>query len=268
MNIAILCGHPESPYARQILGALNASGFSGVHIIAAEPPRRSNSIRALWRKYGLSLPIAVARWTLRWVTSALAGDRNGQGKDGIALSALVDRQAGRFVVVADVNGEMCRTTLESMAVDLLILGGAPIVRDPVLRVPRLGTLNAHQGPLPRYRGMNVLEWAILEGTSPSVTVHFVNEGVDTGDIVAVEPVPVRPGDNLETLKKRAAELQVDLLTQSVRAALQGRLPRLRQASLDGRQYFVMHPQIRRLAEDRFSALRELSHLEVIQECQP
>jgi methionyl-tRNA formyltransferase len=98
--------------------------------------------------------------------------------------------------------------------------------------------------------MNVIEWAVLEGVAPVLSIHFVDTGVDTGDIIVTEPVPLYPGDSLDTVRRRASTQQVELLARTVHAALTGPLPRYQQRPEEGRQYFVMHPQLRAVAEQR------------------
>jgi len=59
-----------------------------------------------------------------------------------------------------------------------------IIRDDLLATAKTGVINFHNGPLPRYGGVNVCSWAILEGASGyGVTWMFVSRGVDTGDVV-------------------------------------------------------------------------------------
>jgi len=245
MRLAILCGHPDSAYARRILSALVAQGRTGTQVIAAEAAEPPRSFRALWQAHGTRLPGAVAGAALRRVGRCLAPPSPGP-----SLRALCEAQGGTYLVVPEINGGVCADLLRALAPDLVLLGGAPILRAPILAVPRLGTLNAHQGPLPRYRGMNVLEWTVLDGRRPSLTVHFVDPGVDTGDIIMVEPVPILPGDSLDRLKERAARQQVDLLCRTVARAEAGPLPRHPQPREAGRQYFVLHPRLRALAEAR------------------
>jgi methionyl-tRNA formyltransferase len=167
---------------------------------------------------------------------------------------MVQLQGGQFACVADVNGEDCSQVLERQRVDLMILGGAPIVRAHILKVPRVGTLNAHQGALPRFRGMNVIEWALLEGMVPTVSVHFVDPGVDTGDIVAMEPIPLQSGDRLSNVRTRSGKIQSELLARMARLAEQGALPRRPQRLEDGRQYYAMHPCLKAVAEQRLQSL--------------
>ncbi len=247
MKLAVLCGHPESPYARQILAALAARGLRGVDVIAARPEPRP--LRALLAAHGRRLPGAA----LRALGRRLRRRGRGAVPGAPPLPALVAAQGGEHRTVPAINGEACRALLASRAPDLVLLGGCAILRTPVLAVPRLGTLNAHMGLLPHYRGMNVLEWTLLEGGEPGVTVHFVDPGVDTGDIVCTETIPLLPGDTIAAVKRRTMVQQADLLARAALAALEGPLPRRPQAPAEGRQYFTMHPALLAEAERRLRA---------------
>ena len=246
MRLVILCGHPESVYARRILEGLVARGRTGIHVLAAEAPDSRRTPRTLWKEHGARLPLALGAAVLRKLVRGLAG----RTSPAPSLREVCEAQGGAYLRVPALNSEVCREVLTALRPDLVLLGGAPIVRDTILAIPRLGTLNAHQGRLPHYRGMNVLEWTILDGGRPCLTVHFVDPGVDTGDVIAVEPVPILPGDSVDRLKERAASQQVDLLCRTVAMAEAGPLPRTPQAQEAGRQYFVLHPQLRELAEVR------------------
>ena len=59
---------------------------------------------------------------------------------------------------------------------------------PWSSAPTIGSFNLHPGPLPEYAGLNVPSWAIYEGEKRShgVTVHWMDEGVDTGPIAWIE----------------------------------------------------------------------------------
>ncbi len=84
---------------------------------------------------------------------------------------------------------------------LALLVGADIAPEALLTIPRVGTLNAHYGLLPGYRGMNVTEWAIYQDDPLGVTVHWVDRGIDTGAIAAREQITVQPGATLESLRR-------------------------------------------------------------------
>jgi Formyl transferase len=251
VTIAILTGHPDNRYAIDVLHAINARGISGIHVVAATWKRGPRGLTSLVRTHGARLPWVGAKWLTRRIVRPLNGVVPRRGS-ATGLAVEVERQGGRFVLVGDANGNDCRGALEGLGVDILVLAGAPIVRANVLAVPRIGTLNAHQGALPKYRGMNVIEWAIFEGSAPAVTVHFVDPGIDTGDIVASEKTEVWPGDTLEAVRARASEKQAQLLAWAVSTARSGPLPRIRQQAADGRQYYAMHPRLRTVAQQRLA----------------
>ena len=148
--------------------------------------------------------------------------------------------------------------VRSLAPDLLVHAGAGILRPDLLATPRLGTLNAHMGILPRYRGMNVAEWARLEGNPVGCTVHLVNAGIDTGDIVAVREVDTGSVHSVAALRAAVDEAQIALLGRVVRFVVEtGSIPHARTQAFDeGRQYFEMHPELKQVLEAKLTAEKE------------
>jgi methionyl-tRNA formyltransferase len=250
VNVTILCGYLNSDYARNLLSALNHAGVCGVDVVAADGDPAPRTVRTLWKAHGLAAPWIVMKWLLRRVVLTLARFRPVRSLPPSDLRTQTCAQRGNFVAVNEINSEECCNALRGLKVDLMVLAGTPIVRANVLSVPRVGTLNAHQGALPRYRGMNVIEWAVFENFPPTITIHFVDPGVDTGDIVADERVAIHPGETLRNVRDRASTQQVDFLARSIVAAVHGSLPRRRQKPEEGRQYFTMHPALRAIAESR------------------
>lgn len=78
-------------------------------------------------------------------------------------------------------------------------------------------VNVHPAPLPDFPGAHPLEDVLAAGApAAAATVHFVDEGVDTGEVIATEPVPVLEGDTVETLRGRVHEVEHRLLPEVVR----------------------------------------------------
>ncbi len=87
------------------------------------------------------------------------------------------------------------------------------------------TLNVHPSLLPAFPGMRAIEQALAAGVDKTgVTVHFVDEGVDTGPVVAQEPVPIFRDDTRETLHARLQPVEHRLLPAAARRDLAGDLP--------------------------------------------
>jgi len=82
-------------------------------------------------------------------------------------------------------------TMRAANADLGILLGTNILRESVFKLPRLGSINLHQGLAPYYRGCPAIFWELYNGEREiGITVHFVESKVDTGDIILQRTVPL------------------------------------------------------------------------------
>ena len=98
-------------------------------------------------------------------------------------------------------------------VDLVVLAGFMRIVGPVFLAayPRR-IINVHPSLLPQHRGANAAAQALAAGDQVTgCTVHYVDEGVDTGEIIAQREVPVQPGDTAESLQARIQKAEHELL---------------------------------------------------------
>lgn len=161
------------------------------------------------------------------------------------------QQSIQVLAVQGINSQGARDLLNSLKPDLLVLAGAGILHDSVISAPTMGVLNAHMGVLPRYRGMNVAEWAAFEGGPVGCTVHYVDRGIDTGRILAVEETSLEGIGDIEALRARVNAMQLGLLCRVLAALTQEKdLPPYAQTPGEGAQYFRMHPSLRSILEQR------------------
>jgi methionyl-tRNA formyltransferase len=115
--------------------------------------------------------------------------------------------------------------MHDAAPDLGVIYGTNIINETVFKIPRLGSLNVHQGLAPWYRGGPPVFWELYNGEQEvGITVHFVESKVDSGEIVLQQTVPLNydyaHGSNYEHfLDDYQVELQnrcASLLAESVR----------------------------------------------------
>jgi methionyl-tRNA formyltransferase len=97
---------------------------------------------------------------------------------------------------ASVRSAELASRLRAAKVDLLVnVHSLFLVHPDVVAAPTIGSFNLHPGPLPEYAGLNVPSWAIYEGNrSHGVTLHWMDEGIDTGPIVWQERFSIEPDD--------------------------------------------------------------------------
>jgi phosphoribosylglycinamide formyltransferase-1 len=78
-------------------------------------------------------------------------------------------------------------------------------------------VNTHSAPLPAFPGAHPIEDVLAAGVAETAaTVHYVDEGVDTGPVITAERIPVRPGDTVESLRARVQAVEHRLLPEVVR----------------------------------------------------
>ncbi len=101
-----------------------------------------------------------------------------------------------------------------------------LIPPEVLAIPRLGGINLHPSLLPRYRGAAPIPRAIAAGdTQTGVTVLYLSEELDAGDIILQRPAAILPDDTTETLGSRLARDGADLLVEAIGLLEAGQAPR-------------------------------------------
>ena len=93
-----------------------------------------------------------------------------------------------------------------------------ILPKDVLEVPPLGCVNVHASLLPRFRGAAPIQWAVAHGDAESgVCLMRMDEGMDTGPVLACRKVALRPDETAATLHDALARLGGDILREELRA---------------------------------------------------
>jgi len=107
-----------------------------------------------------------------------------------------------------------------------------IFKSAIINLPRLKTINCHAGKLPFYRGRNVLNWALINDEKEfGITVHYVDEGIDTGDIILQKVYPVTDNDNYFSLLEIAYEKCADVLYEAINLIKNGNLQSIPQKAI-------------------------------------
>lgn len=122
--------------------------------------------------------------------------------------------------------EEVAVALETLRADLICIGSFPyILRRPILRLPRLGAVNLHPSLLPKHRGSDPVFWTFAgNDLETGVTLHWVDEGVDTGNVIAQTRVAVERGALGSVLTERLAREAADLLVRTLPAIEERAVP--------------------------------------------
>jgi phosphoribosylglycinamide formyltransferase 1 len=108
--------------------------------------------------------------------------------------------------------------LQSHGVRLVVCAGyMHLFRQPFFDYYGGRIVNTHSAPLPRFPGAHPIEDVLAAGVDETAaTVHYVDEGIDTGPVIAAERVPVLPDDTVDTLRARVQQVEHRLLPEVVR----------------------------------------------------
>jgi hypothetical protein len=153
-------------------------------------------------------------------------------------------------IVHSVNTPEAVRIISILGADFAVNVGGGILRKPVLDVPKFGTLNAHMGLLPFYRGMNVAEWAALNMDPVGCTVHYVDTGIDTGAIIATRSVDRRTAASISELRELVDRVQIRLLSEVLEWIFSNQtMPAVRMQTVEeGIQFFSMCDELKCLLE--------------------
>jgi len=108
-----------------------------------------------------------------------------------------------------------------------------IIPAEVLSIPRIGVLNLHPAFLPFNRGWHTPSWAILTGSPIGGTLHFMDEDIDTGDIVHQKEVEVLPTDTANSLYKRILETEYQVFKEALPSLIHRSYKRISQKNMKG-----------------------------------
>lgn len=107
-----------------------------------------------------------------------------------------------------------------------------IFRAPLITLPKYNTINCHAGKLPFYRGRNILNWALINDEKEfGITVHFIDEGIDTGDIILQRTFPILDSDDYRTLLETSYVECATILYDAIKEIQSGLFNRIVQSDI-------------------------------------
>jgi methionyl-tRNA formyltransferase len=129
-----------------------------------------------------------------------------------------------------VKEEAFQEKLKALQPELIVVVAyGQILPKSILIIPQYGAVNIHASLLPQYRGAAPIVWAILKGEKVTgVTTMFMDEGMDTGDILLQREIPIEDDDTGETLQQRLALAGAELFMETLEKMKAGKIHPIRQ----------------------------------------
>jgi folate-dependent phosphoribosylglycinamide formyltransferase PurN len=209
----------------------------------------ASALRFLAAATGAAVPITAVCWYGdRCDLRQAAGSAYATAwypPERVAPTTTPRRPPAHLPQLATPTWDAVATALQNHGADLVVLLGMPIAPATILDLARLGAINAHNGALPHYRGMDAVGWAAINNDPVVCTLHLARAAVDQGEILAATPVPYTPTG---TLHARVKTAQLRLLLAATRfVTTTGRLPSATPQHT-GRQFYRLHPHLKRVLD--------------------
>ena len=124
-----------------------------------------------------------------------------------------------------VNGEDTIDRLKEINPDVIVVVAfGQILKKDLLNIPKYGCLNIHASILPKYRGAAPINWAIINGEKETgITIMEMDEGLDTGDILKVERIPIEKDDDSISIHDKLSHLGAKLIIQVLEEMRMGKI---------------------------------------------
>ena len=142
-----------------------------------------------------------------------------------ALRTLADKNNIPFLTSNDINSQHFEDKLSEFKCDLFIsMSFDQIMKKNIFNLPKYGSINCHAGKLPSYRGRNVLNWVLINDEKDfGITVHFIDNGIDTGEIIKQRIFPIDDSDSYLTLLKKSYEECPKILFEAVKDIMENKV---------------------------------------------
>lgn len=154
------------------------------------------------------------------------------------LKLICDKYNIPFFRVEDINSEMIEKQILYLQPELIVVCHfQKILKKNIISIPVLGCINLHPSLLPEYRGMSPQHWPIINGDSETgITIHFINEGVDTGDIILQEKINISDDMYVVDLQKKMLEAYRTIMVSAINKISDRKDTFIKQNIMEGSYY--------------------------------
>jgi len=214
-------------FFERVLGTL-APKTAAVYVVP--PLYKNQSVFDAMRRYAQ---------TFGWRDTARLAARVARAKaQRRSIASVCAAQGVACSDAKDVNAPEFLDELRALEPDVLVSVSCPqIFRKPLIDLAPLGCLNVHGALLPRYRGVMPSFWMLANGERlAGVSIYFVNEAIDAGELCAQRSFAIGPEETLDSFLRRSKAVAADLLLEVLAAVEDGSVRREPLDLADGSYY--------------------------------
>lgn len=144
-----------------------------------------------------------------------------------------------YTIVSSHNSNTSIELIKKISPDLAVICSSRIISEKLIDQTKIGILNCHPGWLPDYRGWDALRWSVFFRKNVGVTAHFIDNGVDTGDIIIRRKLDCAKFNKFNKLFEHALNVRLTLLNESIELIKSGDFQRIKQKNNEGKRFYRM-----------------------------
>ena len=154
------------------------------------------------------------------------------------LKLICDNHNIGFYRIKDINSIKNEHFIKKLKPDLIsVCHFEKILKKNIIKIPLYGCINLHPSLLPNYRGLSPQHWPIINGEKETgITVHFINEGIDTGDIILQHKIPIAPNMYVSELQRKMLDSYKFIMKDAIAMLSQKERVFITQKHLNGSYY--------------------------------
>ena len=164
------------------------------------------------------------------------------------ISKYIEDYPHKILTTIDLNSQNFLQQMNALKPDIGIARGGGIFKKKFIDTFVLGILNLHgSGPLPYYRGLGSLEFALIDDKNIYMNVHYIDSGIDTGQILSQKQLILNGKETLSDIYAKIYAEGINVIVDTIESVLDSRTLNIYQKLSEGRQHFLPHPFFENIA---------------------
>ena len=225
MRILIITEEDEFYLPLSIQHILQTCPYEIVEIVCARNPLLPSKIKALKKFFKTFGIIPIVKHCLRLLKAKMLDKITTLNFTGRCFSIKQICKAFKkpYLFVKNINSEDFLNHCRQLNIDLIAsVSPTQIFKKQLINLPKYGCINIHTAKLPNYRGLYPVYWAMASGEkSLGVSIHYIEEGIDTGKIILQEEMDIPPYSTMDYMLITTKTIGADLLVKAICQIAQG-----------------------------------------------
>ncbi len=191
--------------------------FEHIYLVSPIPPKQGLA-KFLAVHFVLLGPVGFVKLSVRNLHHRLCGIIKRWVKPGkpCSIKSVAEKYGVPVTWVDDVNDQRFVEGLKKIGPDVIISASPQIFKKDLLATPSMGCINVHSALLPKYRGVYPMFWALLNGENEvGVTVHLMEEKLDSGKVLLQRKFNVERGDTMMALYEKACGISPYMILEAL-----------------------------------------------------